>query len=85
MRKEVTYEESDEVAERAEGGEGCVEKEDYKKAKTLKNDVTDCFVPAGGPFLSSKNKYMNYIGYAMTAYKTAVNVRGVMKFFAGLF
>lgn len=56
-----------------------------KKVKTLKNDVTDCFVPAGGPFLSSKNKYMNYIGYAMTAYKTAVNVRGVMKFFAGLF
>lgn len=56
-----------------------------KKAKTLKHDVTDCFVPAGGPFLSSKNKYMNYIGYALTAYKTAVNVRGVMKFFARLF
>lgn len=47
----------------------------------LKNDVTDCFVPSNNIFLNSSNKYMNYIGYAIVAYKTAMSVRGVFRFF----
>lgn len=50
----------------------------------LRNDVKDCFVPTNSIFLKSSNKYMNYVGYAITAYKTAMSVRGVYKFFAKL-
>lgn len=48
----------------------------------LKNDVTDCFVPTSNVFLSSSNKYMNYIGYAITAYKVATTFKGMFGFFA---
>ena len=51
-------------------------------AKRLKNDVTDYFAPSNNVFLNSSNKYMNYIGYAITAYKTAMTFRGVFKFFS---
>ena len=47
----------------------------------LKNDVTDCFVPTSNIFLSSSNKYMNYIGYAIAAYKTAMQFKGLFRFF----
>ncbi len=49
--------------------------------RRLKNDVTDYFVPANNVFLNSSNKYMNYIGYAITAYKTAMTFKGVFRFF----
>ena len=48
----------------------------------LKNDVTDFFVPTSNIFLNSSNKYMNYIGYAISAYKTAMTFKGVVKFFS---
>lgn len=51
----------------------------------LRNDVVDSFVPSNSIFLNSNNKYMNFIGYAITAYKTASSVRGVYNFFAKLF
>ncbi len=51
----------------------------------LRNDVNDCFMPSNSLFVNSSNKYMNYIGYVITAYKTAMNVKGVYKFFAKLF
>lgn len=47
----------------------------------LKNDVTDCFVPTNNIFLHSSNKYMNYIGYAIAAYKTAMQFKGLFRFF----
>ena len=43
----------------------------------LQNDITDYFM-----FLQSSSKYMNYIGYAITAYKTAMTFRGVFRFFS---
>lgn len=49
--------------------------------RRLQNDITDYFVPASNMFLQSSNKYMNYIGYAITAYKTAMTFKGVFRFF----
>lgn len=43
----------------------------------LKNDVTDCFVSPTNIFLRSSNKYMNYVGYAISAYKTFTAVKGL--------
>lgn len=48
----------------------------------LKNDVADCFVSPNSIFLRSSNKYMNYVGYAISAYKTFQTFRGVFKFFS---
>lgn len=48
----------------------------------LKNDVEDCLRPKDNYFLNSSSKYMNYIGYALTAYKTAMTVKGLFSFFS---
>ena len=48
--------------------------------KRLKNDVTEHFVPTNNIFLNSSNKYMNFIGYAITAYMTTV--KGMFRFFS---
>jgi hypothetical protein len=48
----------------------------------LKNDVTDCFVSPTSIFLRSSNKYMNYIGYGISAYKAFQTFRGVFNFFS---
>lgn len=48
----------------------------------LQNDITDYFMPTSNMFLQSSSKYMNYIGYAITAYKTAMTFRGVFRFFS---
>ena len=63
------------------------EKQEEKKQvkygmRRLKNDMTDYFVPADNVFLHSSNKYMNYIGYAITAYKTAMTFKGMFRFFS---
>ena len=50
--------------------------------RRLKNDVTDLFVPANNIFLRSSNRYMNYIGYAIMAYKAAMSVKGIFRFFS---
>ena len=49
----------------------------------LKNDVVDCFVYPENFFLRSSNKYMNYVGYAITAYKAVSTFRGMFGFFSG--
>ena len=43
----------------------------------LKNHVNDCFVAPENFFLQSSNKYMNYVGYAITAYKMVGKVKGL--------
>ena len=48
----------------------------------LKNDVTDCFVSPSSIFLRSSNKYMNYIGYGISAYKAFQTFRGVFNLFS---
>ena len=48
----------------------------------LKNDVEDCFRPKDNFFLNSSNKYMHYIGYAMSAYKVAMTMKGLVGFFS---
>ncbi len=48
----------------------------------VKNDIEDCFVSPSSIFLRSSNKYMNYIGYAISAYKTAMTLKGVFSFFS---
>lgn len=48
----------------------------------VKNDVEDCFVSPSSIFLRSSNKYMNYIGYAISAYKTAMTLKGMFAFFS---
>ena len=49
----------------------------------LKNDVADYFVYHPEHFfLDSSNKYMNYVGYAISAYKTATAFRSAFGFFS---
>ena len=49
----------------------------------LKNDVTDYFVYHPEHFfLDSSNKYMNYVGYVISAFKTATALRGVFGLFS---
>ena len=51
----------------------------------LKSDVRDCFLPSNSIFFESSNKYMKYLGYAISAYKTATNVKGIVNFFKKIF
>lgn len=51
----------------------------------LKGDVRNCFMPSNSIFFESSNKYMNYLGYAISAYKTATNVKGIVNFFKKIF
>lgn len=46
----------------------------------LKVDVADHFMPFGNYFLHSSSKYMNYIGYAITAYRAFTACRGAISF-----
>jgi len=49
----------------------------------LKNDVADYFVyHPENLFLESSNKVMNYVGYAISAYKTATAFRTMFGFFS---
>ena len=49
----------------------------------LKNDVADYFVyHPEHLFLDSSNKYMNYVGHAISAYKTVAAFRSVFGFFS---
>ena len=49
----------------------------------LKNDVANYFVyHPENFFLESSNKYMNYVGYAISAYRTATAFRSVFGFFS---
>ena len=48
----------------------------------VKNDVVDCFVYPENFFLKSSNRYMNYVGYAISAYKTVRALGGMFGFFS---
>ncbi len=49
----------------------------------LKNDVADYFVyHPENFFLDSSNKYMNFVGYAISAYRTSTAFRKFFGFFS---
>ena len=49
----------------------------------LKNDVADYFVyHPEHIFLDSSNKYMNYVGYVISAYKTVTTFHKLFGFFS---
>ncbi|MBO4430175.1 MAG: hypothetical protein J5790_02405 [Bacteroidaceae bacterium] len=49
----------------------------------LKNSVADYFVyHPENFFLESSNKYMNFVGYAISAYKTVTAFRSAFGFFS---
>lgn len=50
----------------------------------LKADLSDCFLPSNPAFVKSPVKYMNYVGYIITAYKTITTIRGAFKFISKL-
>ena len=50
----------------------------------LKADMSDCFKPRNPAFVKSSSKYMNYVGYAITIYKTVTTIRGAFKFISKL-
>lgn len=47
----------------------------------LKADASDCFVPRSSFFFDSPFRYVNWLGYAITAYKTFMSIRAVFRFF----
>ena len=48
----------------------------------LRGNVSDCFMPKDNLFLNSSNRWMNVIGYGITAYKTYKTFRNVFSFIA---
>lgn len=76
MKKKV-YSSLDEIRSEKEHAQRML-KHDVSR---LKNDVTDCFVPSNNIFLQSSNKFLNYIGYAIFAYKTAASLKSMFRFF----
>ena len=50
-------------------------------AKKLKNDVDDLVRPRDSFFFNSTNKYLQYIGYAVSAYKGYMTFKGIFKGF----
>lgn len=52
--------------------------------QVLKADTADCFLPRDNYFFESASRYVNWMGYALTAYKTFRSVRGAWKFISRL-
>lgn len=50
----------------------------------LKADTADCFLPRDRYFFDSPIRYVNWLGYALTAYKTFMSVRGAWQFISRL-
>jgi hypothetical protein len=48
----------------------------------LRGDVSNCFMPTNNVFLNSSSRWMNVIGYGITAYKTFTTFRSVFSFLA---
>lgn len=51
-----------------------------KDLHKLRGDITDCFMPTKSLFVNSTNKYLSWIGYGITAYKTFTTMRGFASF-----
>lgn len=49
--------------------------------RKLRNDVNDLVRPQDNFFLNSTNKYLQYIGYTMSAYKVFMTARAIFKGF----
>ena len=49
--------------------------------RKLGNDVNDLVRPQDNFFLKSTNKYLQYIGYTMSAYKVFMTARAIFKGF----
>ena len=49
--------------------------------RKLGNDVNDLVRPQDNFFLNSTNKYLQYIGYTMSAYKVFMTARAIFKGF----
>lgn len=79
MRRKYKYASLKEIREEKEYAKQQI---DYGVDK-LKNDAADYFVyHPENFFLDSSNKYMNYVGYAISAYRTATAFRSVFGFFS---
>ena len=79
MRRKYKYASLKEIREEKEYAKQQI---DYGVDK-LKNDVADYFVYHPEIFfLDSSNKYMNYVGYVISAFKTATALRGVFGLFS---
>ena len=50
-----------------------------KKVGKLQSDITESFTPDRS-FIDSSIPYMKYVGYALTAYKTARTVKKIVDF-----
>lgn len=54
-----------------------------QSTRRLKTDLAENYMPpANSLFRNSSNKYMNYVGYAISAYRTATAFRSVFGFFS---
>ncbi len=51
-----------------------------KSMRTLQEGAKQCLMP-DSQYVNSSNKYMRFIGYGLTAWKTARTVNRIMKFF----
>lgn len=51
-----------------------------KSMRTLQEGAKQCFLP-DSQYVNSSNKYLRFIGYGLTAWKTARTVNRIMKFF----
>ncbi|MCR5313902.1 MAG: hypothetical protein K6E54_09765 [Bacteroidaceae bacterium] len=50
-----------------------------KEVKQLQDDIVDSFLPERS-YLDSSIPYMRYVGYGLTAYKTAKTVKKIFDF-----
>ena len=56
-----------------------------QNVQMLRADTADCFLPRDRSyFFDSASRYINWMGYALTAYKTYLSVRGAWKFISKL-
>lgn len=49
-----------------------------QEVATLKEDVADGIIAPENFFMRSSNRFMNYVGYAMSAYKALKKAQGLM-------
>lgn len=56
-----------------------------QSTRRLKTDLAENYMPpANSLFRNSSNKYMNYVGYAITAYKVFLTLRKAYRFVSKL-
>lgn len=53
----------------------------HKSFKSMREGVKQTFMPAENSYLNSSNKYLRYIGYGLTMWKTARTVNRFVSYF----